>query len=92
MHRSRFGPLLACLGTLGDRVRALGGRLQPRGASPPSCYSAFGATVQRRDRTFPEKDRSGPASLAISDVPGLYEPSGLRGTRIGFIFIELLIL
>jgi hypothetical protein len=92
IHRSRFGPLLACWGTLGDRVKALGGRLQPRGASLRCCDSAFESTVQRSDRTFPEKDRSGLASPAFRDGPGMCEPSGLRGLCIGLIFIGLLIL
>ena len=77
---------------LGDRVRVLRGHLQPRGASPPCGDSAFEATVQRRDRTFPGQDRSGPASLAIGGGPGLYKPSGLRGMFIGFVIVELLIL
>ena len=78
---------------LGDQVRAFGGHLQPRGASPPCGDSAFEATVQRRDRTCPGQDRSGPASLAFGGGPGLYKPSGLRGLFfIGFVIVELLIL
>ena len=53
MHRSRLGPLLAYEDRLGELVRALGGHLQPRGASPPCCDSVFEATAQGRDRTFP---------------------------------------
>ena len=46
IHRSRlFGPLLAYEGRLGEKVRALGGHLQPRGASHPCCDSVFEATV-----------------------------------------------
>jgi len=44
IHRSRSGPLLAYEGMLGDQDRASGGDLQPRGASPPCCDSAFEAT------------------------------------------------
>ena len=77
---------------LGDQGRAFGGHLQPRGASPPCGDSAFEATVQQRDRTFPGQDRSGPASLAIGGGPGLRKPSGLRGMSIGFVIVELLIL
>jgi len=39
---------------------------------------------------FPGQDRSGPPSLAIGGAPGLYESSGLRGLRTGFIFVDLL--
>ena len=53
IHRSRSEPLLAYEGMLGDQDRASGGDLQPRGASPPCCDSAFEATPQGRDRTFP---------------------------------------
>ena len=53
IHRSRFGPLLACEGMLGESDRALVDHFEPRGASPPCCDSAFKATAQGRDRTFP---------------------------------------
>ena len=52
IHRSRLGPLLAYEGRLGEKVRALGGHLQPRGASPPCLDSVFEVTAQGRDRTF----------------------------------------
>ena len=80
------------LGYAWRSVRALGVRFQPRGASLRCCDSAFEYTVQWRDRTFPEKDWSGPASLAIRDGRGMSEPSGLRGLCIGLISIGLLIL
>ena len=78
---------------LGDQGRAFGGHLQPRGASPPCGDSAFEATAQQRDRTFPGQDRSRPAaSLAIGGGPGSYKPRALRGLCIGFVIVELLIL
>ena len=73
-----------------DGVRAHEGHSQPGGASSLCYNSAFEATVPGQDRTFPGYGLSGPPSLAIGGAPGLHEPSGLEGLRIGFILVELL--
>ena len=63
--RNRAGPLPMQSSSGKGRARACGGRLQRRGAFLPCNSFAIEEGAQGKDRAFPAKDRSRPASFAI---------------------------